>query len=365
MLETVTATRFAVPLREGGSLPGLVDGDDLGMYVVKFRGSVGTHLGLDYLPGSFGYDGSRPATREEAEPIVWLDAFTAHIDRTWANPNLLVRGGRPWTIDHGAALYFHHSWRRKTPDAERFARQPFDASGHVLGDLVGDLRPVHERLAALLTDQVLRKIISLVPEEWLATNDDLPTVESVRVAYLEHVVAARPTGCLAARRCAMSLLPYQYVVLRCVPRAEREEFVNVGIVLRCQAADHLEAAFAVDRDRVRALAPDLDLDELDAALRTVCDVAVVPETGAAAPVSGTTDNASAGSAHHAPPSCGPVRSTVVSRMTPRPRSSASSSDSCADRLTRHGHLLGSGAWTSRDRPHPPPTTCCRRCPPSR
>ena len=70
MLETVTATRFAVPLREGGSLPGLVDGDDLGMYVVKFRGSVGTNLGLDYLPGSFGYDGSRPATQEEAEPIV-------------------------------------------------------------------------------------------------------------------------------------------------------------------------------------------------------------------------------------------------------------------------------------------------------
>ncbi|WP_068264940.1 DUF3037 domain-containing protein [Janibacter limosus] len=71
----------------------------------------------------------------------------------------------------------------------------------------------------------------------------------------------------------MTLLPYQYVVLRCVPRAEREEFLNVGIVLRSQAADHLEAAFAVDRDRVRAFAPDLDLDELDAALRTVCEVA--------------------------------------------------------------------------------------------
>lgn len=73
--------------------------------------------------------------------------------------------------------------------------------------------------------------------------------------------------------------PYQYVVLRCVPRAEREEFVNVGIVLRSQSADHLEAAFAVDADRVGALAPDLDLDELDAALRTVCEVASGREGG--------------------------------------------------------------------------------------
>lgn len=77
----------------------------------------------------------------------------------------------------------------------------------------------------------------------------------------------------------MTRVPYQYVVLRCVPRAEREEFVNVGIVLRSQAAEHLEAAFAVDAARVRALAPDLDLDELDAALQTVCDVASGREGG--------------------------------------------------------------------------------------
>lgn len=77
----------------------------------------------------------------------------------------------------------------------------------------------------------------------------------------------------------MTRVPYQYVVLRCVPRAEREEFINVGVVLHSQAGEHLEAAFAVDRERLRAFAPDLDLDELDAALRTVCDVAAGHEGG--------------------------------------------------------------------------------------
>ncbi|MHA7127418.1 HipA family kinase [Janibacter indicus] len=243
MLETVTATRFAVPLREGGSLPGLVEADDLGMYVVKFRGagqglkvlvaevlvggiaralgipvprlavvdlprdiaryeadeevqdlltaSVGTNLGLDYLPGSFGYDGSRPATAEQAAPIVWLDAFTANIDRTWANPNLIVWGGHPWVIDHGAALYFHHGWARRAPAAERFAAQPFDASDHVLGDLVGDLTSTHESLAARLTDDVLTSIVDLVPEDWLDTGEHLPSTQSVREAYVAHLTARR------------------------------------------------------------------------------------------------------------------------------------------------------------------------------
>lgn len=243
MLETVTATRFAVPLREGGSLPGLVEADDLGMYVVKFRGagqgvkvlvaevlvgelarvlgipvprlvvvdlprdiaryeadeevqdlltaSVGTNLGLDYLPGSFGYDGSRPATAEQAAPIVWLDAFTANIDRTWANPNLLVWGGRPWVIDHGAAVYFHHGWGRRAPDPQRFADQPFDRSDHVLGDLVGDLGETHERLAARLDDATLEQVVSLVPDEWLETSDHLPSPAAARATYLEHLIARR------------------------------------------------------------------------------------------------------------------------------------------------------------------------------
>lgn len=250
VLETVTATRFAVPLREGGSLPGLVETDDLGMYVVKFRGagqglkvlvaevlvgelaraldlpvprlavvdlardiaryeadeevqdlltaSLGTNLGLDYLPGSFGYDGSRPATAEQAAPIVWLDAFTANIDRTWANPNLLVWGDRPWVIDHGAAVYFHHGWGRRAPDAQRFAQQPFDASDHVLGDLVGDLRSTHERLSLRLDDDRLAAVVDLVPDEWLEPTEHLPTPADSRRAYVEHLVARRdqPTAWL-------------------------------------------------------------------------------------------------------------------------------------------------------------------------
>ncbi|CAM3919155.1 HipA family kinase [Janibacter anophelis] len=243
MLETVTATRFAVPLREGGSLPGLVEADDLGMYVVKFRGagqgvkvlvaevlvgelarvlgipvprlvvvdlprdiaryeadeevqdlltaSVGTNLGLDYLPGSFGYDGSRPATAEQAAPIVWLDAFTANIDRTWANPNLLVWGGRPWVIDHGAAVYFHHGWGRRAPDPQRFADQLFDGSDHVLGDLVGDLGETHERLAARLDDTTLEGVVALLPDEWLEISEHLPSPDAARATYLEHLIARR------------------------------------------------------------------------------------------------------------------------------------------------------------------------------
>ena len=157
MLEQVRVTRYVTPLKEGGSLPGIVEAEDLGTYVAKFRGagqglkvlvaevivgelarllriptpqlveldlaaaiakyeadqevqdllnaSIGSNLGVDFLPGSFGYDGSRPPSPQEAADIIWLDAFTANVDRTWANPNLLVWHGTTWTIDHRAALY--------------------------------------------------------------------------------------------------------------------------------------------------------------------------------------------------------------------------------------------------------------------
>ncbi|MGE9807610.1 MULTISPECIES: HipA family kinase [unclassified Janibacter] len=241
MLETVTATRYALPLKEGGSLPGLVEASDCGMYVVKFRGagqglkvlvaevivgelarrldiavprlvvvdlvrdiaryeadeevqdlltaSLGTNLGVDFLPGSFGYDGSRAATPEVADPIVWLDAFTANVDRTWSNPNLLLWHKEVWAIDHGAALWFHHAWPSKGPDAQRFAAQPFDASQHVLLDCTADLAGTHERLAPRLTDEVLTEVVAMVPTEWLEPAPGLDSPDDVRAAYVAHLRA--------------------------------------------------------------------------------------------------------------------------------------------------------------------------------
>ena len=239
VLETVTATRFVLPLREGGSLPGLVEADDLGTYVVKFSGagqgrkvlvaevlvgeiarrlgiptprlavvdmpsaiaryeadeevqdllnaSPGHNLGVDFLPGSFGYDGSRPPSAEEAGAILWLDAYTANVDRTWANPNLLVWHGQTWAIDHGAALWFHHSWPSRPPDVHRFVGQPFDPSGHVLAAAAAPLWETHERLAPHVTEPLVEEVVELVPDAWLEQTASLPGPDAARAAYVEHL----------------------------------------------------------------------------------------------------------------------------------------------------------------------------------
>jgi hypothetical protein len=239
VLESVTACRYVAPLREGGSLPGLVEADDLGTYVVKFTGagqgrkvlvaevivaeiarrlgiptprlvvvdlptaiaryeadeevqdlltaSPGDNLGVDFLPGAFGYDGSRPPSREDAGAILWLDAYTANVDRTWANPNLVTWHHRTWAIDHGAALWFHHAWPSRPPDVGRFVAQPFDPSGHVLSPVAAPLAETHERLAPHLTEEVLRDVVAEVPEVWLETTGSLPDLDTVRSAYVEHL----------------------------------------------------------------------------------------------------------------------------------------------------------------------------------
>ncbi len=187
-LTTVRATRYVVPLREGGSLPGIVEADDLGTYVCKFRGagqglrvlvaevvvgelarrlglavpelvavdldpaiaryeadeevqdllnaSLGLNLGIDFLPGAFGFDSGCAPDPEVAARVLWLDALTANVDRSWRNPNLLMWHGRLWAIDHGACLYFHHSWSGGVGSPERFARQPYAVDDHVLGAFV-------------------------------------------------------------------------------------------------------------------------------------------------------------------------------------------------------------------------------------
>ena len=188
-LPLVTVTRYVTPLREGGSLPGVVEGDDLGTYVCKFRGagqgakvlvaevivsalatriglrtprlvvldldpelaryeadeevqdllnaSVGANLGIDFLPGSFGVDGQVSAADDEGARVLWLDAFTANVDRSWRNPNLLLWHGDLWVIDHGASLYFHHGWSSGVTDPARFAAQPWDPTGHVFETCAG------------------------------------------------------------------------------------------------------------------------------------------------------------------------------------------------------------------------------------
>jgi hypothetical protein len=241
VLEQIQAIRYVTPLREGGSLPGIVEADDDGTYVLKLRGagqglkvlvaevivgeigraiglripemravtldariakyeadeevqdlltaSIGLNLGVDFLPGSFGYDGSTPPAPREAAMILWLDAFTANIDRTWANPNLLVWHRRTWAIDHGAALYFHHSWPSRGPDPDRFASQGFDASRHVLLHVADDLASLHDELAAIVTVGLIADVLGQVPDEWLESTDAMPDPESVRTAYRLSLLA--------------------------------------------------------------------------------------------------------------------------------------------------------------------------------
>jgi hypothetical protein len=241
VIRTVSATRYVAPLREGGSLPGLVEAEDLGTYVCKFRGagqgvkvlvaevvvgelarrlgirtpelvaieldpvigtyeadqevqdlltaSIGLNLGVDFLPGSFGYDAGYVADPDVAASILWLDALTANVDRSWRNPNLLVWHQRLWAIDHGACLYFHHGWPGGIGSAERFARQPYAASDHVLVAHRAGLPAADAVLAPQVTRELLEDVVALVPDEWLEPVPAAPTPEALRSAYVAFLLA--------------------------------------------------------------------------------------------------------------------------------------------------------------------------------
>jgi hypothetical protein len=249
VIPAVAVTRYVTPLREGGSLPGLVEGDDLGTYVCKFRGagqgvrvlvaevvvgeiarriglrtprlvaldldpeiaryeadeevqdllnaSPGLNLGVDFLPGAFGYDGEAPTGEGVAAAVLWLDAFTANVDRSWRNPNLLVWHGDLWVIDHGAALYFHHGWSGgslvKEGAAERFAAQPWDASDHVLRAHVHELPAADRRIRELLDRTVLADVLAQVPDVWLEPVPGAETPDAVRAAYVDFLAARLAT----------------------------------------------------------------------------------------------------------------------------------------------------------------------------
>jgi hypothetical protein len=188
VLERVTVTSYLAPLREGGSLPGLVEADNLGTYVLKFRGagqgplalvaeiiageldpeiqdllraSAGLNLAVDFLPGSAGFDPLGWTVDEDfASELLWFDALIQNVDRTWRNPNLLVWHGDVWLIDHGAALYFHHDWSRAAPD------KPYDARQHVVRERATRLKQAHEKLSPLVTAPLLERITADVPPEW-------------------------------------------------------------------------------------------------------------------------------------------------------------------------------------------------------
>jgi hypothetical protein len=157
--------------------------------------SLGLNLGVDFLPGSFGYDATTTPDPEVAASILWLDALTANVDRSWRNPNLLVWHGRLWAIDHGACLYFHHSWTAGIGSAERFAAQPYRADDHVLGGYLPGVAAADEELSPQVTETLLEEVVGLVPEEWIEPVPDADAA-AVRRAYVDFLLArvggARP-----------------------------------------------------------------------------------------------------------------------------------------------------------------------------
>jgi hypothetical protein len=225
-------------LREGGSLPAIVEADDDGMYVLKFTGagqgpkaliaelvvgeiaraldlpvpeivlveldpelartepdpeiqdliraSAGLNLALDYLPGSITFD---PVTEkpdaELAAAIVWLDAYVTNVDRTPRNTNMLMWHRKLWLIDHGAALYFHHTWKNYL---ER-SRDPFPMiKDHVLLPFAGSLREIDSKMANRITPELVERIVNLIPDTWLVGNSSFEGANRYRDAYVEYLL---------------------------------------------------------------------------------------------------------------------------------------------------------------------------------
>lgn len=245
-MRAVTATRYVSPFREGGSLPGLIEADDDGLYVVKFRGagqgpktliaelvvgeigrtlglnvpelvffevpatlasgepdteirelierSAGLNLGLDFLPGALPFDlavrNIVPIDPILAADIVWFDAFVANVDRTTRNPNMLRWHDRLWLIDQGAAIFPHHRWQKP---AEQGRRDFSAIKDHILLPVAGSLVEADGRLAKRLRDEDLWAIINMIPDEWLGEDSQVGGPEAQRTAYLTYFRARLQT----------------------------------------------------------------------------------------------------------------------------------------------------------------------------
>jgi hypothetical protein len=247
MIRTVSATRYVTPLREGGSLPAIVEANDLGVYVLKFRGagqgtlalvaewiageigralglnvpelvlvevdpalgrneadpeirellraSVGSNLGLDYLPGSATFDPAADRVDADlASATVWFDAFVTNVDRTPRNPNLLWWHRSLYCIDHGAALYFHHNW----PSLGAMAGSPFaPIRDHVLLPWASRLEEADRRLRPLLSEALFARLVEQLPEDWFPAERGLSDVSGIdwRAGYVDFLtrrLAAAP-----------------------------------------------------------------------------------------------------------------------------------------------------------------------------
>jgi HipA-like kinase len=235
----VNVTRYVTPLREGGSLPAIVEADDDGLYVLKFRGagqgvkaliaelvageiaralglpvpeivfanlnavlsrtepdpeiqdllkaSAGLNLALDYLPGSITFDPLvETITATLASEIVWFDCFVTNVDRTPRNPNLLIWHKKLWLIDHGASLYFHHAWQNWAEQSRRAFAQVKD---HVLLPQAADLEEVNAKFRQLLNAETIGSIIALIPGEWLAGEPQIESDDQQRQVYVEFLQA--------------------------------------------------------------------------------------------------------------------------------------------------------------------------------
>ncbi|GAA2248426.1 hypothetical protein GCM10010145_14640 [Streptomyces ruber] len=245
MLREVTATRYLTPLHSGGSVPGVVEADDLGTYVVKFTGSAqgrkalvaevivgelgralglrvpelvlvhfdpvigadephqevrdlldaspGLNLGMDFLPGAVDFTpevaADFPVDPVEAGRIIWLDALTANVDRTVHSSNLMVwptfgtAPPRLWPIDHGAALVFHHRWDTSAPE------KAYDFRHHALGHGAPDTRAADAELGPRVTEELLRDVTARVPDAWLAGEPGFASPDEVRTAYVDYLLA--------------------------------------------------------------------------------------------------------------------------------------------------------------------------------
>ncbi|WP_432082141.1 HipA family kinase [Streptomyces sp. WAC 04229] len=244
-LRDVAVTRYIEPLRSGGSVPGVVEADDLGTYVLKFTGSAqgrkalvaevivgelgrelglrvpelvlahfdpaiaedephqevrdlldasaGLNLGMDYLSGGADLTpelaGTFPVDAGEAGRVVWLDALTVNVDRTVHSSNLMVwptlgiAPPRLWLIDHGAALVFHHRWDTSAPE------KAYDFRHHALGHHAPDVRAADAELAPRVTEELLRDVVGRVPDAWLTPEAGFGTPDEVRSAYVGYLHA--------------------------------------------------------------------------------------------------------------------------------------------------------------------------------